>query len=383
MIITGAKIYLLHIPFHFSFNHSLHKRQFSDSIVVELSTNTGERGFGEGIARPYVTGETVRGAISHIRDTLLPLVMDSSLTKELATTPPSLILSRINELLLIPGDNDSNVWHGARCAVELALVDLFFTSKQRSLGDLLTPIADRVTYSGVIPSGSIDTAISFAKMVKKAGIVQVKLKVEGFNDLEKVKRVREILGLSVSLRLDANGAFLAEEALTFIDSVAPFSIDSIEQPVKKGNLAELIHVKSKSIIPVMVDESLVTLDDAKLLVESDGCDYFNLRISKCGGIYNTLAIAEYALNNRISCQLGCQVGETAILSAAGRHLACCLPDLLFVEGSYGRLLLTEDISREDISFGKKGEALPLEGNGLGVEIDTSILVRYAKEIFSM
>ena len=60
-------------------------------------------------------------------------------------------------------------------------------------------------------------------------------------------------------------------------------------------------------------------------------------------------------------QLGSQVGETAILSAAGRHLAAAPPELTFVEGSFGTLLLTEDVTVESVRFGHKGEAGLLSG----------------------
>ncbi len=66
MKISKARIYPLRIPFNFSFGHSLKDRDYSDSIVVELLADTGESGYGEGVARPYVTGETVDGSIAHI-----------------------------------------------------------------------------------------------------------------------------------------------------------------------------------------------------------------------------------------------------------------------------------------------------------------------------
>jgi muconate cycloisomerase len=77
----------------------------------------------------------------------------------------------------------------------------------------------------------------------------------------------------------------------------------------------------------------------------------------------------------LACQLGCQVGETAILSAAGRHFASSVADLRFVEGSYDRLLVREALGRSDISFGRGGKAPALTGGGLGLEIDPAALAR--------
>ena len=79
-------------------------------------------------------------------------------------------------------------------------------------------------------------------------------------------------------------------------------------------------------------------------------------------------------------QLGCQVGETAILSAAGRHVAAYLEDLVFVEGSYGNLLLTEDVSENNVTFGQGGKAPVLQGPGLGVKVCEDRLRKYADTI---
>jgi len=88
-----------------------------------------------------------------------------------------------------------------------------------------------------------------------------------------------------------------------------------------------------------------------------------------GGFYNSLNIFKIAHKNDIPIQLSCQVGEFAILSAAGRHLAALCPGLLYLEGSFDRYLLKENLSTEDISFGFGGRAELLRKPGLGIEID--------------
>ena len=127
----------------------------------------------------------------------------------------------------------------------------------------------------------------------------------------------------------------------------------------------------------MADESIVTLADARALINTDACDFFNLRLSKCGGLSRTLRVARMAEANGIRLQVGCQVGETAILSAAARHLVAYLESVAFVEGSYGTLLLEEDVSREPVHFGHGGRASLLKGQGLGVNVREEVLERRA------
>jgi len=90
-----------------------------------------------------------------------------------------------------------------------------------------------------------------------------------------------------------------------------------------------------------------------------------------------LDIAAIARAHGIRVQVGALVGETAILSAAGRHLAASLPDIAYAEGSFGTKLLSEDIAQEDLAFGFAGEAPVLNGKGLGVTVQEHTLNRFA------
>lgn len=383
MKVIEANIYLLSIPFRFSFGHFLKKHSFSDSIVVEVISETGLRGYGEGIARSFVTGETANKSVKHIKDILLPAILHRDISNLAFDQDPFKILSAINRLLPNKKDPGIIAWNASRSAVELALIDCILRNHSNSLNYILPAKSKIITYSGVITSGNLERTVEFARRFKDFGLKYIKIKIGRSDDHKRIGTVREIMGPSVSIRLDANGAYTRKEAIEFIKAVEEFGIDSIEQPVKRGNIKDLAEIKNNTSVPVMVDESLVTLNDANRLIEHSACDYFNLRISKCGGLYNTLVIADLARKNGIKIQLGCQVGETAILSATGRQMASYLSDVRFVEGSFSTLLLVEDISREKITFGKGGDAPLLSGNGLGVEIQEELLKKYARKIINI
>jgi muconate cycloisomerase len=67
-------------------------------------------------------------------------------------------------------------------------------------------------------------------------------------------------------------------------------------------------------------------------------------------------------------QVGCQVGESSLLSAAGRLLAATLPEFAALEGSYGTRLLERDVTDDPFEFGPGGEAAVQLGPGLGVAV---------------
>jgi L-Ala-D/L-Glu epimerase len=77
--------------------------------------------------------------------------------------------------------------------------------------------------------------------------------------------------------------------------------------------------------------------------------------------------------------VGAQVGESGLLSAAGRHLAACVVPR-YLEGSAGRLLLREDITAERVLPGRGGRARPHAGTGLGVTVRAGVLARHTLQV---
>lgn len=379
MRIVSAHLYALRIPFKIPFSHKLMTRSYSDSIIVKLTADSGESGFGEGIPRPYVTGETVSSCLDQIRRILLPLAEQHDLSEWGLNADPMTVLSEISTMLPDTGNDSVIAFNASKAAVEIALIDVLLKQNGKSLASLIPPVRDSVIYSAVITADSADNVRKIALKCGQYGIKQVKIKVGTGDDYGRIAAVRDTLGGSISLRVDANGAFDVKGALALISAIQPLNIDSIEQPVPRGDVNALAQVKINSPIPVMTDESLIMEEDAAELIEKKACDLFNLRISKNGGIFRTLRLAEMAREAGIGFQLGCQVGETAILSAAGRHMAAHLNDAKFVEGSYGTLLLEEDISDESVQFGYAGKAPLLKGTGLGIRVREDLLKKYAEK----
>jgi muconate cycloisomerase len=380
MRIKNCTIYALGIPFVEAFAHSAKSRDASDAIVVRLEAADGTFGYGEGVARRYVTGETVETCIAHIREVLWPAVALQDYTELVPHADPLHALAPAGESLPVQESDGVVAFNAARAAVELALLDCLLRSRKMSLAEILPPGRTSITYGGVISSGSIESCTRRAKQLKLFGIREVKIKIRNSDDISLVRAVREVLGDAARLRVDANGAFDPRAAIETAQALAPFNIAAFEQPTarKMGALA-LREVRESTSIPIMADESLVTIADASALIDAGACDYFNLRLSKCGGIARTLQLARLAEAAGVSLQLGSQVGETAILSAAGRHMAAHLEQVAFVEGSYGKLLLTEDVSRDPVHFGHGGRAPLLRGPGLGIQVREDVLKKYALE----
>jgi len=99
-----------------------------------------------------------------------------------------------------------------------------------------------------------------------------------------------------------------------------------------------------------------------------GYDMVNIRLSKCGGLRRCWQIIDDLRARGVFFQIGCQLGESGILSAAGRTLSLLCSDALYHDGSYDAFLLQQNPA-QNVSFGMAGLAGPLEGPGWGVAVD--------------
>jgi muconate cycloisomerase len=357
------------IPMRQAVRHALAERSVARNILVAAQDDAGNTGWGECCPRPYVTGETIDSVIQDLTSTILPQLLGRELEA----------FEQAGTLLLPLLDSMARNQQAAFCAAELAVLDLagrhFGTSAGRVLGPVQTP---QVRYSGVIATDDIDSVKKNAAFMAKFGVGDVKVKVGGSleSNLEILTTARAILGDRVTLRIDANCAWSATEALRQLRAMQAFALTGVEQPVPGEDIEGMRAVTAEKLVPVVADESLCSLEDARTLIREQACDVFNVRISKCGGLMNAGRIDRLAREAGLACQLGAQVGEAGILSAAGRHYATRTPDVRWCEGSYGQLLLEEDITDPDITVGPGGMAPALEDNGIGVSPVPQRLLRY-------
>ncbi len=369
LTIRCIDIMTLSIPMRLTFRHALATRDTTDSIVVRVDDGEGHVGFGEGAPRSYVTGESSETAVEALQQRLAPRILGATLGSY------DDAVAQLGNLL----DGLPRNEHAAMCALDLAVLDIAGKVFGCSAGTVAGPVEhDRVRYSGVVSADGVDAALKACEMIRGYGIGAVKLKVgtDPDDDLRILEGARSILGDACSLRVDANGAWTAQEALERLEAFAPFGLDAVEQPVARDDLDGLAWLTERSPAPVIVDESLASRADAEMLIERRACHCFNVRVSKCGGLVNAVRIREAARQAGITCMLGAQVGETALLSAAGRHFATRSQNLLFIEGSYDKIVLEENIGERDLTIGPGGWGPVLTGDGLCVDVDEGRLSRF-------
>ena len=378
--VVRVEVFTAQLPFRFSFGHALAQRRSSENVYVRLTLRGPlgtATGYGEGVPREYVTGETVESAIAALSTRYAPAMLGQR-----CSTPEG-ALAVLGDVAAAAAPSAARALDlAARCAMELAFLDAagryFGQSVRRWLGD--GSAGGAVTYDAVIPLWPPRTLVPLALLCRLAGYRQIKLKVgqDLAADLQRLHVLRRILGPAVDLRVDANCAWTADEALAALACMRPYRISAVEQPVAAADLDGLRRITASVPEMVIVDESLRTVEEAALLARTNACNAFNIRVSKCGGLLNSLRIARIAADAGLAVVVGAQVGESGLLSAAGRHLAAALPGVRYVEGSAGPLLLKEDLTVERVLPGRAGRARPFDGPGLGVRVKETTLQKYTR-----
>jgi len=360
MKIVRFKVYTVEIPMRFTVCHMQAERKVARNILVCVLGDNDLAGWGESCPRPYVTGETLDTAKKNLLNDILPPMIGSSFSS----------IGELTEALTSMLDGLERNRQAAFCAAELAVLDLAGKTFGTSIGTVIGPIVHRkVRYSGVIATSDIVKARKYARLMRLFGFKEIKVKVQHSLDanLQLLEIIRTILGPRISIRIDANCAWRGDEAIRQIEAMSKFKLAGVEQPVPADDYEGMRQITAAKLVPVVADETLCSINDAKKLIEQKGCDIFNIRVSKCGGLINSLAIYRKAIDAGLACQLGAHVGETAVLSAAGRHIATRCRAIKWFEGSYGRLLLKRDIVQPDTTIGFGGWARSMDCPGLGVE----------------
>jgi L-Ala-D/L-Glu epimerase len=373
MRIKNVGTWLLKLPFLSPIRHNLATHEGSENIIVKVTTADGVTGYGEGIPRGFVTGETLAGSLAFLRQVLAPAALSLKFA-----SPRDLpdLLEGLRQRL------KATAFPAAFCALETAVLDAAGKTWDLPVSEFLGPLRHQsVIYSAVIPLASEAKMQQLFLLVKLNRMHFIKLKVGIPEDLQVLAMAREALGPVVDLRVDANSAWSPSQAIDRINAMAPFRISAVEQPVAKEDFQGLKAVQAGIAVPIIADESVCTMDDAQSLIDLKACQIFNLRLSKCGGLLNAQRILNLAESAGIRCQLGCHVGETSILAAAGRHFAQAAPELVYLEGSFAPYLLTRDPVAQSVTFGSQGEASALTTPGLGVEVLEDVLNELAASPF--
>ena len=219
-------------------------------------------------------------------------------------------------------------------------------AEEAAAGDWPAPVRDRVPVNVTVPVVSPEAA---HVLVLRSGCSTAKVKVADpgaplAEDLARVEAVRDALGPSGRVRVDANGAWSVEDAVTAIVALdrAAGGLEYVEQPC--AAVEDLAAVRRKVDVPIAADESIRRASDPYRVRDLEAADVAVLKVQPLGGVRACLRIAEdIGMPVVVSSAL-----ETSLGLAAGVALAAALPTLDHACGLATRSLLTADVATPEL-----------------------------------
>ena len=214
-------------------------------------------------------------------------------------------------------------------------------AEEAAAGDWPVAVRDSVPVNVTVPAVAPAAARSIAAA---GGCATAKVKVAEpgqslADDLARVEAVRDALGPSGRIRVDANGGWSVDEALSAIPLLdrASGGLEYVEQPC--AAVEDLATVRRQVSVPIAADESIRRAADPYRVRDLEAADVAVLKVQPLGGVRACLRIAEdIGMPVVVSSAL-----ETSVGIAAGVALAAALPSLPYACGLATVLLLTDDV----------------------------------------
>jgi L-alanine-DL-glutamate epimerase-like enolase superfamily enzyme len=188
-----------------------------------------------------------------------------------------------------------------------------------------------------------------------------------------VRAAREGLGADVGIMVDAHGTFSVKEAQRFARGVADCHLTWFEEPVSADDRAGAAEVRASTDIPIAAGESEFTRFDFRDLLEARAVDILQPDLGITGGLTEGLRIA--ALAGAYQKVVAPHLWGSALLFAAGLHLAAACPSCTILEYSLGFNPMLHDLIEESFPVVDGRIAIP-DRPGLGVTVRREFVERY-------
>jgi len=347
IVISSIKFYELNIPFKQIFKHSSATRSETETAWIEVRSECGALGYGEGCPRSYVTGENMCSAsefFSSHKEKIKQCIHGLSDLKKWVETHQEDI------------DQNPAAW----CALELAILDTLAKSENRSIENLLDlPELDgKFQYTAIMGDSSPESFQHLLTQYYSQGFRDFKVKLSGelSHDQKKLKHIVELNDEKIIIRVDANNLWSgAKEAINYIQAL-PCNIWAIEEPLINKSYREMALISQSLNCFIILDESFLRYIHFDELNNSPSQWIINLRISKMGGLLRSLNITSQAAKWNIPIITGAQVGETSLLTRAALTITAKFNRCIIArEGGFGTLLLQNDICNPSLMINNTGE----------------------------
>ena len=330
MKITEVKLGRISVPLRVPFKTALRSVNSVEDVIVEVHTDTGAVGYGEAPPTGAITGDTTGAIIGAIQDHIARSVVGRDVDdfEDVLQTVQKCVVKNTS----------------AKAAVDMALWDLYGQLYKIPVHKLMGGARKRIVTDITISVNPPEEMARDAVNAVARGYETLKIKV-GVNpelDVVRLTAVRKAIGDKTRICIDANQAWKPKQAVRLLNQMQDrgLDIEFVEQPVQAHDFQGLKYVTERSYVPVLADESVFSPEDAVTIMRMGAADLVNIKLMKCGGLYNALKIASAAEVYGVECMIGCML-EAKISVNAAVHLACAKKIITKVDLD-GPVLCSED-----------------------------------------
>ncbi len=298
------------IPLARPFKTALRTVENVEDIIVRVTADSGETGYGEAPPTAVITGDTKGGIRCAIEEFIRPALLGMEIENLDG------IMHRLHTCMV---KNTS-----AKAAVDMAVYDLYAQRFGAPLYQMLGGCRDTVETDITISVNPVPQMIEDSLEAVRQGyrILRIKVGKEGLADVARIASIREAIGGGIRLRVDANQGWTAKEAVHIITAMEEkgLNIDLVEQPVPAHDLDGMRAITKAVATPILADESVFSPEDAAEIIRTHAADLLNIKLMKTGGIWQALKICALAEIYGVECMIGCMLESKLAVSAAA-HLA--------------------------------------------------------------
>lgn len=331
--------------------HAAATRNEGESIWVQAKRQ-GNTGYGEGCPRTYVAGDNLESSITWVKEKF------SNGQMAFATLDDLKYWASSHEKVI---DHYPSAW----CAVEMAMLDLLSREQRCTVEELLglNNTSRCGQYTAVLGD---DKAWKYTTLVDQyliRGFTDFKIKLSGNleRDMEKIDLLEALSEQHHAplprIRLDANNLWKdhCDEAIAFTKALGTGRIFAIEEPVRAKHVEDISRVSMATGLPVILDESLCTLDDLKMFENVPGQFIANIKVSRLGGLVRALRMIAEVKKLEWPIIVGAHVGETSLLTRAALVASAAAGESLVAhEGAFGDYLVQREPVQPMLKFGRDG-----------------------------
>lgn len=343
-------------PFVTSFG-SMQEKEF---FLLEVFDEDGNTGWGESAAfqAPWYTEETVQTTLHMIRDFLIPLVLNKEIRHP----------DEISEIFTPIRKNNM-----AKAAVEGAIWDLYAKRTNQSLADAIGGVATEIEVGISIGiQTSTEKLLEVVDQYIKEGYKRMKVKIKPGYDIEVIQKLREVFP-HIPLMADANSSYTLAN-IELLKQLDHYGLMMIEQPLGSDDIVDHAKLQKQMNTPICLDESILSVEDARKAIELGSTKVINIKIARVGGITEAKKIHDLCMNNGIPVWCGGML--EAGIGRAHNIALTSLPNFTLPGDTAGSShYWEEDIISPEIVV-EDGYIKVPKGNGIGFEPNMEVIERY-------